>query len=90
MAKDNFWIHTTLSILTQKSLNDKVNTFRIDPQFCPQLPSENQTITNPPLGCVGMYSIFFKSGLCLPYFLFLRIVLDYYEIHIAQVTPNGF
>lgn len=34
--------------------------------------------------------MFFKSGLRLPAFDFVEIVIDYYGLHIAQIAPNGF
>lgn len=41
-------------------------------------------------GFVGVYQVFFKSGLCFPTFDFLEVILDYYHLYIAQITTNGF
>lgn len=41
-------------------------------------------------GFVGVYQVFFKSGLCFPTFDFLEVILDYYHLHITQITPNAF
>lgn len=39
---------------------------------------------------MGVYRLLFKSGLHLPDFDFLETILDYYALHITQITPNGF
>ncbi|CAH1439408.1 unnamed protein product [Lactuca virosa] len=39
---------------------------------------------------VGVYTIFFRSGLRLPTFDFLNSVQSHYKLHIAQIAPNGF
>ncbi|CAI9301178.1 unnamed protein product [Lactuca saligna] len=90
MAKNNLRIHNAFSVLTKNQLNELVKSFHIDPRFCPQLHSLNQTITNPRLGCVGVYSIFFKSGLQLLSIPLFGIILDYYKVHIAQITTTDF
>ncbi|CAH1424442.1 unnamed protein product [Lactuca virosa] len=47
-------------------------------------------LLTPLKGFVGVYRVFIKSGLRLPAFDFLESVLDYYGLHIAQITPDGF
>lgn len=63
MVKDNHPIHNAFSTLTQESLDDIVKSFQIDPRFKPFLPSKDQTINISLEGPVGVYNIFFESGL---------------------------
>lgn len=37
-----------------------------------------------------MYRVHFKSGIRFPASDFLEAVLDYYQLHITQISPNGF
>ncbi|CAH1437387.1 unnamed protein product [Lactuca virosa] len=64
--------------------------YEIDPQFHPRLSDPWNTIVDAPEGFVGVYRVFLKSGLRLPAFGFLKTDLNYYNLHIAQITPNGF
>lgn len=67
-----------------------VRKYHIDPKFHLCLPKANDAITDAPEGFMRVYRIFFKSGLWLPAFDFLETIMDYYSLHIAQITPNGF
>ncbi|CAH1446924.1 unnamed protein product [Lactuca virosa] len=83
-------IRTVKSKLTVRTMGMLVRKYDIDPQFHPRLPEANEAITDAPEGLVGVYLVFFKSGLRLPAFDFLETALDYYGLHIALITPNGF
>ncbi|CAH1436943.1 unnamed protein product [Lactuca virosa] len=67
-----------------------VRKYHIDPKFHPRLPEANDAITDAPEGFLGVYRVLFKSGLRLPAFYLLVTILDYYGLHIAQITHNGF
>ncbi|CAH1430621.1 unnamed protein product [Lactuca virosa] len=83
-------IRTMKSKITPKTLTDIMKKYEIDPQFHPRFPDPGNAIVDAPEGFVGVYRMFFKSGLRLPSFGFLKIVLYYYNLHISQITPNGF
>ncbi|KAL4581969.1 hypothetical protein LXL04_006503 [Taraxacum kok-saghyz] len=76
--------------LTDDDLTEMRDNFKIDPSFRLVLPTPNQTIKNPPEGFVGIYHQFLKAGLRFPVFDFLKTVLSYYNLHIAQLAPNSF
>ncbi|KAL7611777.1 hypothetical protein Lser_V15G06814 [Lactuca serriola] len=78
------------SKLTVQTMGMLVRMNHIDPKFHPRLPEANDTITDAPKDFVGVYRVFFKSGLRLPAFNFLETVLDYYVLHITQITPMAF
>lgn len=67
-----------------------VQKYHIDTKFHHRLPEASDAIIDAPEGFVGVYKVFFKSGLRLPYFDFVETVLDYYGLHITQIIPNGF
>ncbi|CAI9271980.1 unnamed protein product [Lactuca saligna] len=67
-----------------------VRKYHIDPKFHPRLSDANYAITKAPEGLVGVYRVFSKFGWHLPTFDFLETVLDYYGLHIDQITHNGF
>ncbi|CAH1425953.1 unnamed protein product [Lactuca virosa] len=89
-SKEISSIRTMKSKLTPKSLSDIMKRYHIDPEFRLRLPKLGDAIVATPEGFVGVYRVFFKPGLRLPTFEFLEVVLDYYHLHIAQITPNGF
>ncbi|CAH1444465.1 unnamed protein product [Lactuca virosa] len=78
------------SKLNPKSLSTIMKKYHNDPQFHPCLSEPGDTIVNAPDGFVGVYRIFFKSGLRLLTFDFLKTVLDSYHLHISQISHNGF
>ncbi|CAH1421617.1 unnamed protein product [Lactuca virosa] len=67
-----------------------VRKYKIDPKFHPCPPEATDAITDASKGFVGVYRVFFKSGLRLPAFDFLETVLDYYGLRITQITPSDF
>ncbi|CAH1447275.1 unnamed protein product [Lactuca virosa] len=75
MAKDNHPVHTAFSILTQGLLDEIIKSVYVDPQFKPILPSKDHPINVSPEGYVGVYTMFFRSGLRLPAFEFLNSIL---------------
>ncbi|CAH1423253.1 unnamed protein product [Lactuca virosa] len=88
--KDISSIHIVMSKLTPQSLADITKKYDVDPQFQPCLSEPGTAIINAHEGFVSVYQVLFKSGLRFPTFDFLRVVLDYYDLHITQITPNGF
>lgn len=90
MEKDGRSIHMISSSMTQKLLDDFIKSYNIDPQFKSILPLVNQLMIDPPSGYVGVYTIFFRSGLRLRAFDFLNSTLNHYKLHISQIGPNGF
>ena len=58
-----------------------VRKYHIDPKFYPRLPEANDAITDAPEGFMGVYRVFFKSGLHLLTFDFFETVMDYYGLH---------
>lgn len=83
-------IKTVKSRLSVRSMANIIMKYEIDPNFHPSLPEADDAITNAPKDSVGIYSVFFKSGLRLPTFDFLEIILEYYGMHIYQITLNRF
>lgn len=83
-------IRTVRSKLSVKSMSIIVRKYDIDAKFHPRPPEPGDVITNAPKDFVGMCRVFLKSGLRLPAFNFLETILDYYGLHITQITPNGF
>ena len=90
MPKENKGIDIICSTLSPKNFDKMLTHCHVDVSFRARLPEKNQTITTPPPGYVGVYMYFMKSGLRFPVFNFLRVVLKYYRLHIAQIAPNGF
>ncbi|CAH1446833.1 unnamed protein product [Lactuca virosa] len=83
-------IRTIRSKLSVRSMSSIVRKYDIDAKFHPRPPGPGDAIANAPKDFVGVYRVFFKSGLRLPALDFLETILDYYGLHIAQITPNGF
>ncbi|CAH1445589.1 unnamed protein product [Lactuca virosa] len=78
------------SKLTIRTMGTLVRKYNIDPKFHPRLPEATDAITDASEGFVGVYQVFFESRLRLPAFDILETVLDYYSLHIIQITPNVF
>ncbi|CAH1417971.1 unnamed protein product [Lactuca virosa] len=67
-------IGTVKSKLTVRTMGMLVRKYVIDPKFHPRLSEATDAIIDPPGGFVGVYQVFFKSGLRLPAFDFLETV----------------
>ncbi|CAH1440793.1 unnamed protein product [Lactuca virosa] len=89
-SKDIYNIENVTSKLSVMSLVALLNKYHIDPQFHPCLPKPGNAIVDAPAGFVEVYRLHFKSGLHLPTSDFLEADLDYYQLHIAQISSNGF
>lgn len=79
-----------MSKLTPKSLANIIKRYEVDLKFHPRLPESGNVIVDVSQGFVDVYWVFFKSSLRLSTFDFLKTNLDYYHLHIHQITPNGF
>ncbi|CAI9301180.1 unnamed protein product [Lactuca saligna] len=83
-------ISTVRSKLSVRSMSSIVRKYDIDAKFHPRPHEPGDAITNTPKYFVGVYLVFFKSGLWLHAFDFSETILDYYGLHIAQITPDRF
>ncbi|KAM0031121.1 hypothetical protein Hdeb2414_s0017g00504981 [Helianthus debilis subsp. tardiflorus] len=53
-------------------------------------PQESDTGADAPAGCLTLWADFFYDGnLRLPLTVFVAKVLEYYQIHISQLSPFG-
>ena len=90
MAKDTKNAATTLSTLTPKLLEDIIEKYKVPREYEPKLPSGKETIRTPPADFTGVYHYHVMSGLRFPLNNFITEVLNYYQIHLIQLVPNGF
>ncbi|CAI9297879.1 unnamed protein product [Lactuca saligna] len=67
-------IGTVKSKLTIQIIAMLVRMYHIDTKFHPWLSEAHDAIIDASEGFVGVYCVFFKSGLCLPTFDFLKTV----------------
>ncbi|KAJ0884103.1 hypothetical protein HanPSC8_Chr10g0429481 [Helianthus annuus] len=72
------------------SFNNLVHDYGIRAEWNPVLPSKTDTAFPLKEGKITLFSDFFKfCNFRLPLTKFLKLVLDYYRIHISQVHPLG-
>ncbi|CAH1440489.1 unnamed protein product [Lactuca virosa] len=84
MVEDNHPVDTDFSTLTQGLSDEIIKSFHSDRQFKPILPSMDQPVNISPEGYVGVYTVFFSSGLRLPSFEFLNSILGFVFILFHQ------
>lgn len=83
-------IRMVKSKLTVRTMFMLVRKYHIDPKFYPRLPEANDAITDAPEGFMGVYRVFFKSGLRLPDFDLLWNCSGLLWSAHRPNNPNGF
>ncbi|KAJ0704267.1 hypothetical protein HanPI659440_Chr14g0560751 [Helianthus annuus] len=72
------------------SFNNLVHDYGIRAEWNPVLPSKTDTAFPLKAGKITLFSDFFKfCNFRLPITKFLKLVLDFYRIHISQIHPLG-
>jgi hypothetical protein len=78
------------SILTQEEVNAFCEEYGIDLGLHPTAPAADAIISDMPVGTIGVYTRWFDfSNIRFPLSRFLLSVLQYYQVHISQVSPVG-
>ncbi|GJZ99583.1 hypothetical protein Tco_0672134 [Tanacetum coccineum] len=78
------------SIMTQEMVDSFCDSFYIPAEVHPTAPGRDKTITQFPVGKVGVYSrIFDVCGYRIPFTKFFMAVLKYFRVHISQLSPFG-
>ncbi|GJX34234.1 hypothetical protein Tco_0245791 [Tanacetum coccineum] len=78
------------SIMTQEMVDSFCDNFYIPAEVHPTAPGRGKTITQFPVGKVGVYSrIFDVCGYRIPFTNFFMAVLKYFRVHISQLSPFG-
>ncbi|MFS8014602.1 hypothetical protein Hanom_Chr15g01346461 [Helianthus anomalus] len=67
-----------------------LSDYRISVEDGARYPAEGETDANSPSGYVTLFADFFHDGnFWLPLTVFMADLLDYYKIHISQLSPLG-
>ncbi|MFS8025447.1 hypothetical protein Hanom_Chr16g01475031 [Helianthus anomalus] len=75
---------------TKKSFDRILLDVQMPPEYGAQYPSEGDTGADAPAGYVTMWADFFGDcNLRLPLTVFVVDVLEWYKVHISQVSPFG-
>ncbi|KAJ0524982.1 hypothetical protein HanHA300_Chr09g0306731 [Helianthus annuus] len=75
---------------TKKSFDNLMLTVQMPSEYGAQYPSEGDTGADAPAGYVTMWADFFVDcNLRLPLTVFVVDVLEWYKVHISQVSPFG-
>ncbi|KAF5770443.1 hypothetical protein HanRHA438_Chr14g0670381 [Helianthus annuus] len=75
---------------TKKTFDNLMLTVQMPPEYGAQYPSEGDTGADAPAGYVTMWADFFGDcNLRLPLTVFVVDVLEWYKVHISQVSPFG-
>ena len=53
-----------------------------------RLPS-NEDVPSPPKGYVVSFAHFYERGFTTPTHKFLRVLMNYYNVELQHLTPNG-
>ncbi|GJZ66858.1 hypothetical protein Tco_0630098 [Tanacetum coccineum] len=78
------------SIMTQEMVDSFCDNFYIQAEVHPTAPGRDKTITQFPVGKVGVYSrLFDVCGYRIPFTKFFMAVLKYFRVHISQLSPFG-
>ncbi|GJW15525.1 hypothetical protein Tco_0019658 [Tanacetum coccineum] len=78
------------SIMTQEMVDSFCDNFYIPAEVHPTAPGRDKTITQFPVGKVGVYSrLFDVCGYRIPFTKFFMAVLKYFRVHISQLSPFG-
>lgn len=88
LGKDN--LAQMYSVLTQEEVNSFCEEWGIDQAFHPIAPAADATIFDMPAGKIGVYTRWFDfANIRFPLSRFLLTVLQYYQVHISQISPVG-
>ncbi|KAI3498712.1 hypothetical protein L1887_34491 [Cichorium endivia] len=90
MVKEKETMGITPSTLTQRSLDVIIESYLILREFSPTVPDSEITINRAGPGQIGVYYQFMLAGLRFPAFDFLGEITRSYQIHLSQISPNGF
>ncbi|KAM0071734.1 hypothetical protein Hdeb2414_s0001g00028581 [Helianthus debilis subsp. tardiflorus] len=75
---------------TRKSFDHLILDVQMPPEYGARYPSEGDTGADAPAGYVTMWADFFGDcNLRLPLTVFVVDVLEWYKVHISQVSPFG-
>ncbi|GJV76013.1 hypothetical protein Tco_1507597 [Tanacetum coccineum] len=78
------------SIMTQEMVDSFCDSFYIPAEVHPTAPGRDKTITQFPVGKVGVYSrLFDVCGYRIPFTKNFMAVLKYFRVHISQLSPFG-
>ncbi|GKA22080.1 hypothetical protein Tco_0708042, partial [Tanacetum coccineum] len=76
------------SIMTQEMVDSFCDNFYIPAEVHPTAPGRDKTITQFPVGKVGVYSkLFDVCGYRIPFTKFFMVILKYFRVHISQLSP---
>ncbi|GJS46463.1 hypothetical protein Tco_0596584 [Tanacetum coccineum] len=83
-------IYTVTSVLTQRELDAHCATFNIPMDLRSELHGRDAVIKDSPAGKIGMYTRFIEfANFRVPLSKFLLCVLEYYQIHLSQLSVIG-
>ncbi|KAF5798945.1 hypothetical protein HanRHA438_Chr07g0309211 [Helianthus annuus] len=75
---------------TESSFNNLMTTVQMPVAYGARYPQEGDTTGDAPTGYVSMFADWFDAcNLRLPLTVFMGEVLEYYKIHISQLSPLG-
>ncbi|GKA28413.1 hypothetical protein Tco_0714581 [Tanacetum coccineum] len=78
------------SIMTQEMVDSFCDNFYIPAEVHPTAPGRDKTITQFPVGKVGVYSrLFDVCGYRIPFTKFFMAVLKYFRVNISQLSHFG-
>lgn len=82
-------IEYTRSALAFVNVATVVKNYHIGSSDVVSVPKDDERARYPPQDMVALYTDYFKAGLRVPVCELLQRVLDFYKIHITQLTPNA-
>ncbi|GFZ05830.1 hypothetical protein Acr_17g0014020 [Actinidia rufa] len=77
------------NIMTLEELDALRETYSFPSRVRVRLPKEGETITSARPGEVAFYEAVFPAGLCFPIHPTIRLILQFYNIYLAQLVPNA-
>lgn len=87
MPKDG--IEYTRSALASVDVATAVKDYHIESTSVVSVPKDDERARYPPNGIVALYVDYLRAGLRVPVCELVLRVLEYYKIHITQLTPNA-
>nr|GEX38904.1 reverse transcriptase domain-containing protein [Tanacetum cinerariifolium] len=90
MGRDTVQLETAVSTISQEYLLEFTSEYGISKALHPKLLGPGDRIVDFPEGKVGVYTKFFEfANFRLPLSQFLFDILDYYQIHLSQLSVIG-
>ena len=75
--------------MTQDDLDDLRETYSFPVGIQARIPEEGETILSTRPGEVAFYEAVFPAGLRLPIHPIIKRILNFYNICLAQLSPNA-